>query len=108
MLSAGLDGIKNQIEMPESLNCTGLDVYEFTEAELAERGIETLPGSLGEALDELEKSSVIKEALGEYTFNLYLKLKRAEVAEYEEYVKGDLDHMQKITQWEIDKYLIRV
>jgi glutamine synthetase len=108
MLIAGLDGIKNQIEMPESLNCTGLDIYEFTEAELTERGIETLPGSLGAALDELEKDSVIREALGDYTFNLYLKLKRAEVAEYEEFVRGDPDHMQKITQWEIDKYLIRV
>jgi len=108
MLTAGLDGINNQINIPEELNCTGLDVYKFTEQDLADRGIEVLPGSLGEALDALEKDPVIKDALGTWTAEWYLKLKRKEVAEYEALVQGDPDHMQKITDWEIEKYLIRV
>ncbi len=75
---------------------------------MEDRGIDTLPSSLEEALNELERDSIIKDALGEYTFKKFIKLKKKECDEYADFVKDDPDHATKITQWEIDRYLIRV
>ena len=63
--------------------------------ELENLGIERLPGSLEEALNELEKDEVIKEALGDHVYTKFLEAKRAEWDEYKIYV----------TQWELDQYL---
>lgn len=50
MLMAGLDGIKNQIDPGNSLD---VDIYDLSPEELA--GIPSTPGSLLEALENLEK-----------------------------------------------------
>ncbi|MEM9512768.1 MAG: type I glutamate--ammonia ligase, partial [Cyanobacteria bacterium P01_E01_bin.48] len=50
MLMAGLDGIKNQIDPGASLD---VDIYDLSPEELA--GIPSTPGSLLEALENLEK-----------------------------------------------------
>ena len=105
MLTAGLDGIKNQIDPGENIQ---ENVYKFSEKDLEDRGIDTLPCSLEEALNELERDSIIKDALGEYTFKKFIKLKKKECAEYAYFVKDDPDHATKISQWELDRYLIRV
>jgi glutamine synthetase len=92
MLKAGLDGIKNKIEPPDPVE---EDVYHFDDEKLAEFYIETLPASLKEAIEDLENSQLMKDALGDFTFKTYLDAKKKEWDEYRLY----------ITQWELDRYL---
>ena len=47
-----------------------------------ERGIVALPGSLGEAVEALAGSELMKQALGEHIFPRYVELKRREWDEY--------------------------
>jgi len=54
-----------------------------------------LPGSLGEAIDELADSELMKRALGDHIFPRYIELKRKEWDEYR----------TQVTQWEKDRYL---
>ena len=91
-LAAGLDGIKNNITPPPPVNA---NIYHMNKEELENLGIERLPGSLEEALNELEKDEVIKKALGNHVYTKFLEAKRAEWDEYKIYV----------TQWELDQYL---
>jgi len=92
MLKAGLVGVKAGMEPPAPVE---EDVYEFDEAALLKHNIATLPGSLGEALAELKKSKLMKEALGEHTYPIYIA---AKTAEYDEF-------RLRVTPWEIEKYL---
>ncbi len=92
MLAAGLDGIKNKIEPPDSLE---ENIFELTEADLKLKEIGTLPVSLREALDELEADPVITEALGATALEAYVTAKRAEWKEYS----------ASVSDWEIDRYL---
>lgn len=92
MLHAGLDGIKRKLRPP---NPVEEDVYEFDNKKLDEMYIKTLPASLGEALDEMRKSKLVREALGDHTFENYLTAKRMEWDEYR----------TNVSDWEITKYL---
>jgi len=92
MLKAGLEGIKNNEEPPPS---TEKNIYELTEADKEEMGIRSLPGSLSEALDELEKDEVIQSALGEHIYSRFLTAKRIECEEFQIHVHP----------WELDAYL---
>jgi glutamine synthetase len=92
MLKTGLDGIKKGLTPPPPVE---EDVFEMDASRLKELKIETLPFSIKRAVEELEKDSVIKEALGEHTFE---KLKEAKLAEFD-------DYRMQITPWELDKYL---
>lgn len=92
MLKAGLDGIKKKLTPPKPVE---EDVYEFDEAKLNIHKIDTLPGSLGEAMIELKKDPVIQEALGKHTYPIYVAAKKAEFDEFR----------LQVTKWELDKYL---
>ncbi|MFW6450232.1 MAG: type I glutamate--ammonia ligase [Nanoarchaeota archaeon] len=92
MLKAGLEGIKKKIKPPAPVE---EDVYQFDENKLNEMGIETLPSSLGEALEYLKNDRVVKEALGKHTSPVYLNAKKKEWDEYR----------IQVTPWEIKKYL---
>jgi glutamine synthetase len=92
MLKAGLDGIKNKITPPPY---TDANIYELTEEERAELGIENLPENIMEAMKELEKDTVIREALGEHIFNRYMDAKKIEWFEY----------CTQVTPWELKAYL---
>ncbi len=91
MLKAGLDGIKRRLEPPPPAE---EDLYHLDERRLAQRQLQTLPGSLGEALDELEKDEVVASALGPHIFERFMEAKRREWNEYRVYVSG----------WEIERY----
>jgi len=93
MLSAALDGIDNQYACPAPLN--NVNVYHLTPEERASMGIAELPGSLAEALRELENNSLLQNALGEATFEAFLRAKWAEVDEYR----------MRVTDWEVERYL---
>jgi glutamine synthetase len=92
MLAAGLDGIERDLTPPPPVN---EDVYCFEEHDLRERAIGTLPGTLSEALDALEKDEIIQEALGQHITDIFMRAKRAEWDEYR----------IQVTDWELDRYL---
>ena len=94
-LHAGLDGIKNHIMPPESVD---RNIYEMTEQEMAEHHIESLPVTLKDALNEMEKDAFVREALGEHVSENYIKAKRLEWKEY----------TSQVTEWEIRQYLLNV
>ena len=56
MIAAALDGIDRQLSAPDPLN--NLNVYQMTQEERRQNQIQELPGSLAEALRELEKDEV--------------------------------------------------
>ena len=79
--------LKNSMVPP---NPVEENVYEFNKDELAYRNIATLPGSLGEAIGEMEKSKLVERALGSHTYQIYLHSK---IAEWDEY-------RIQVTEWE--------
>jgi len=93
MLAAGMDGVEKKLRPPAHVN--NVDVYHLTPEEVAARGIPILPGSLAEALGDLAKDAVLKEALGQ---NLYEAFVRAKTAEWD-------DYRIHVTDWEIERYL---
>ena len=92
MLAAGLDGVEKNMELGEPVEES---LFEMDAERIAEKGIRELPGTLGEAIDELERDEVIGEALGEHILSRYVEAKRAEWDEYR----------TQVTSWEVDRYL---
>ena len=93
-LKAGLDGILNRIEPPKSVDC---NIYNMTDAERKELHIESLPGTLMEAVQELKKDSFILDELGEHVSENYIAAKENEWQKYRAHV----------SEWEIQEYLYR-
>lgn len=93
-LRAGLDGIVNKIEPPAQVEA---NIFALTDAERAALGIDQLPGTLLEAVEELEKDSFIKEVLGEHIAQKYIEAKRKEWDEYR----------SQVSEWEIERYLYK-
>ena len=92
MLAAGLDGIENDYQLPDPVE---EDIYHMSEAERKARGIQSLPGSLYEAILEYEKSDLMRETLGEHIFNKFLENKR---------IEWDTYRIQ-VNVYEIERYL---
>jgi glutamine synthetase len=92
MLAAGLDGIEKGLELPDPVEES---LYSMAGDRIKERGIKELPGTLIEAIEELEKDEVIGAALGDHVLSHYVEAKREEWDEYR----------TQVTQWEIDRYL---
>lgn len=72
-LAAGLDGIRNKIEPPASVE---QNLFDMTDVQKEEAGIETLPGSLLEAIHEMEKDEFVTQVLGEYFVTRYIETKK--------------------------------
>ena len=94
-LAAGLDGIENQIEPPKAVSG---NVFELEKKERERLGIELLPTSLKEAVDEFEKDEFVQGVLGTHAAEKYLEAKRAEWIQY----------TTQVTSWEIDEYLYKI
>ncbi|HUW58560.1 MAG TPA: type I glutamate--ammonia ligase [Planctomycetota bacterium] len=92
MLSAGLKGIEEKYELPAPVE---EDIFHMTTEERAARGIESLPGSLDEAITLTEKSDLVREALGEHIFAQFIANKKIEWDTYRMHV----------SQYELDRYL---
>jgi len=91
-LAAGLQGIREKIQPPERIS---QNIFEMTEKEKEELGIESLPGSLLEAVREFEKDSFIQSVLGEDLTKKFIKAKKAEYKAYR----------AQVTDWELKEYL---
>jgi len=83
MLAAGLAGIENEYPLPEP---SEENKFEMSEEDLLARGIEVLPGSLGEAIRETENSGLMRECLGNHVFETLIKNKKIEWKEYRAHV----------------------
>jgi glutamine synthetase len=92
MLAAGLEGIEQGYELSGPIE---EDIFEMTPSERQEKGIESLPGNLHEALVETAESDLVRKALGDHIFEKFLANKRIEWEGYRTHV----------TQYELDKYL---
>lgn len=93
MLAAGLDGVDNEKACPPPVN--NINIYEMQSEELEAMGIRQLPGSLAEALDELQADSVVRAALGAEALDAFIRAKRVEWDTYR----------TRVTDWEVSTYL---
>src|SRR6266550_303306 len=92
LLHAGLEGIEQGYELPEPMET---NLYHLTPEQRRERGIVSLPETLGEAIDELAHSELARTALGPHIFDRYVELKRKEWDDYR----------VQLTDWERERYL---
>src|SRR4051794_1451137 len=92
LLHAGLEGIEKGYELPPPMET---NLYHLTAEERKERGIVSLPETLGEAVDEFSQSELMRRALGDHVFDNFVRLKRKEWDEYR----------VQLTEWELERYL---
>jgi len=92
MLNSGLDGVKNNLTPPDSVD---KDIFKMTPAQMADEGIVVMPASLKEAIDELAASELAKDTLGDHIFGKYIEAKEKEWDSYR----------TAVTDWEIEEYL---
>lgn len=94
-LAAGMDGIRNQILPPPSMD-VNMDILSGEEKKA--HGLEPLPRNLKEAVAEFEKDELMKTVLGEEVCRKYAEAKKSEWEDYN----------ARISQWELDHYLLRM
>ena len=92
MLAAGLEGIENSYPLPPPVDH---NVSRMSEQERADLGIETLPGSLWEAIQATEQSELVRRALGDHVFGSFIQNKKIEWEKYR----------SQVTDYEIKRYL---
>ncbi len=92
MLAAGLDGIERGLTLPDDVTD---NIYEMTDEERAQCGITSLPESLNEAINEMERSDLMRDTLGDQVFEWFIRNKRMEWHDYR----------TRVTEWERDAYL---
>ena len=94
-LMAGLEGIRNHIEPHASVD---RNIFEMSEEERREMNIKALPGTLIEAVNEMEQDAFVQEVLGKHVAEHYIAAKKAEWHRYR----------SQVTDWEINEYLYRI
>ncbi len=91
-LAAGMEGIREKILPPKEIS---QNIFELNEEEKKALGIECLPGSLMEAVEEFEKDAFIQKVLGEELSRKFIKAKKAEYDRYR----------SQVSEWEMNEYL---
>jgi glutamine synthetase len=94
MLAAGLDGVATEADWREPVN---ENIWEMSHRERRRLRIDDLPHDLNEALDELEKNDVVREALGPHITRHFIEAKRQEWREY----------ITQVSAWELEEYLAK-
>jgi len=92
MLRAGLDGIENDLDPGPPIN---KNIFKMSHRERRHLRIDELPPNLSEALDELEKDDLVRNALGHHIFEHFLEAKREEWDGY----------IRHVSPWEVERYL---
>jgi glutamine synthetase len=92
MLHAGLEGIEKGYECPQPMET---NLYDLSHDERAARGVQQLPETLGEAIEDLASSDLVRRALGDHIFERYVDLKREEWEDYR----------VQVSRWELERYL---
>lgn len=94
ILAACLDGVRNKIEPPKPVDA---NIYKLSERDRKKLKIESLPGSLKEALGYMQNSLIVEKALGKHIVDEFVTAKEIEWDDFRTYV----------SQWEIDRYLAK-
>lgn len=94
-LVAGMDGLENKMQAPAELT---EDIRKLSEEEKHQRGIESLPENLGDAIKAMKQDKLICDIFGTEFAESYMKVKRKEWKGY----------LEQISQWELEKYLYLV
>lgn len=92
-LAAGLDGIEKGLVPPAEIT---ENIFAMDQAARDARGIDSLPGSLEEAVKAMQEDSLILDALGAHVAENYIEGKRKEWDEYR----------TRVSSWEREKYII--
>jgi glutamine synthetase len=92
MLRTGLDGVEKRLPLPAPVE-EGL--YTLDETTRLRRGVDLLPGTLGEALTAMKADAFVLDALGAQIAEWFVEAKAREWDEYRSYVHP----------WELDRYL---
>jgi glutamine synthetase len=96
VLASGLDGIERGLDPGEP---NEVNMYEMPDAERESRGIGLLPTNLLDATRNLERDDALREALGrgrdEDYVDYFVRVKQREFKEFHD----------RVSDWEIDKYL---
>ena len=92
-LAAGLDGIEKGLTPPEEVTD---NIFAMDDAARAAHGIESLPGTLKEAIDAMEADALVCETLGKHVTTQYVEGKKREWDAYRTHV----------SDWELGKYLV--
>lgn len=92
MLAAGLDGIKSKLEPAPPTN---RNIYIMDEEDRKKAGIDSLPSSLKEAIEELKKNEIILNALGEHAVRHFVQAKE---------IEWDIFRTQ-VHPWEREQYM---
>jgi glutamine synthetase len=87
-IAGGLHGIQNKVECPPRFDG---NAYETKDAE-------RVPSSLHEAIDEMERSEVMREAFGDFAYKHLLNMARQEQIIFDN---------QTVTDWELSRYFER-
>lgn len=95
MLASGLAGIHEKLAPPEPVE---QDIYHMTPSERRKHGVGSLPGSLQEALGNLERSKLVRDVLGEHIFEQFMTVKATEWDQFR----------LRVHPWEHETYLPRV
>jgi glutamine synthetase len=91
-LAAGLDGVRRKLRAPEPVD---KNIWTLSVRERRRYKIQELPRDLGEAIDLLKRSTLVRETLGEHVFQ---QLVAAKDQEWQEYIA-------QVHEWEINEYL---
>lgn len=92
MLAAGLDGIENKISPPPPVN---KNIFAMSEREKKRLKIQPLPSNLLQAVERMEKSSLMRETLGDHIFFHFIQAKKQEWNYY----------ISQVHPWELESYL---
>lgn len=92
LLHAGLDGIEKGYPLPDPMD---RDVYGMSDEERAKLGIETLPGSLNEAIAAMKGSGLVRHALGDHISEKFIQNKKIEWEAYR----------SQVHSYELERYL---
>lgn len=92
MLAAGLEGIDEGYELPDPIE---KDIYHLSSKERKRMGVETLPGSLIEAIKLAEESELVRKTLEDHIFDNFIESKKVEWDNYR----------MQIHPWEMKEYL---
>jgi glutamine synthetase len=92
MLNCGLDGIKNKLQAPPSVD---VNIFDMTPAEKEAANIDNMPASLEEALEAFKANPISRETLGDHIYDKYVTYKQEEWDRYR----------TAVTDWELEEYL---
>ncbi|QMS84917.1 type I glutamate--ammonia ligase [Candidatus Xianfuyuplasma coldseepsis] len=92
ILASGLEGIEKKLEATDRVY---INLYELSRDDREAMGIVNLPENLKDAVKELKKNDVVKEALGAHVFEKFIEAKQQEWD----------DFRTSVTEWEIKRYL---